>query len=144
MAQEQRIHLPMQEPKTRVHSLGQEDPLEKEMATHGSILARIVPWTEQAGGLQSTESQRVGHNRAAEHEYMDKARTEKKELFSEEKQSQEQAGKNPAVSQALPLLSLKARHTPTSWCWPRPQSLPRNSPSCISWFQLDSFHLPSN
>ena len=51
---------PMQE--TRVQSLGQEDPLEKEMVTHSSILAWRIPWTEEPGGLQSTGSQRVGHN----------------------------------------------------------------------------------
>ena len=54
-------HLPaMQE--TRVQSLGPEDPLEKEMATHSSILAWKIPWTEKPGRLQSTGSQRVGHN----------------------------------------------------------------------------------
>ena len=41
-------------------SLGQEDPLEKEMATHSSILAWRIPWTEEPGRLQSMESQRVG------------------------------------------------------------------------------------
>ena len=41
----------------RVHSLGQEDPPEKGMATHFSILAWRIPWTEEAGGLQSTGSQ---------------------------------------------------------------------------------------
>ena len=51
---------PVQE--TRVRSLGQEDPLEKEMATHYSILAWRIPWTEKPGGLQSTGSQRVGHD----------------------------------------------------------------------------------
>ena len=45
-----------------VRSLGREDPLEKEMATHSSILAWRIPWTEDAGGLQSTELQRVRHN----------------------------------------------------------------------------------
>ena len=40
--------------ETRVRSLGQEDPLEKEMATHSSILAWEIPWTEEPGGLQST------------------------------------------------------------------------------------------
>ena len=50
--------------ETRVQSLGQEDPLEKEMATHSSILAWRIPWTEEPGGLQSTGLQRVGHNRA--------------------------------------------------------------------------------
>ena len=48
--------------ETRVRSLGQEDPLEKEMATHSSIHAWKIPWTEERGGLQSTGSQRVGHN----------------------------------------------------------------------------------
>ena len=43
-------------------TLGREDPLEKEMATHSSILAWRIPWTEEPGGLQSTESQRVGHD----------------------------------------------------------------------------------
>ena len=54
-------HLPtMQE--TGVVSLGQEDPLEKEMATHSSILAWKIPWMEEPGGLQSMWSQRVGHD----------------------------------------------------------------------------------
>ena len=42
--------------------LGQEDPLEEEMATHSSILAWRIPWTKKPGGLQSRASQRVGHN----------------------------------------------------------------------------------
>ena len=45
-----------------VQSLGQEDPLEKGMATHSSILAWRISWTEEPGGLQSMESQRVGHD----------------------------------------------------------------------------------
>ena len=48
--------------KTGVRSLGQEDPLEKETATHSSILAWRIPWTEKHGGLQSIGSQRVRHN----------------------------------------------------------------------------------
>ena len=43
-------------------SLGQEDPLEKGMATHPTILAWRILWTEEPGGLQSTGSQRVGHD----------------------------------------------------------------------------------
>ena len=50
----------VQEPKVR--SLGQEDPMEKEVATHSSILAWRIPWTEESGGLQSMWSQRVEHN----------------------------------------------------------------------------------
>ena len=48
--------------ETRVLSLGWEDPLEKEMATHSSILAWRIPWTEEPGGLQSMGLQRVGHD----------------------------------------------------------------------------------
>ena len=52
----------VQEPQeTQIQSLGQEDPLEVEMATHFSILAWGIPWTEEPGGLQSTGLQRVGH-----------------------------------------------------------------------------------
>ena len=46
---------------TWVRSLGWEDPLEKGMATHSSILAWKIPWTEEPGGLRSVGSQRVGH-----------------------------------------------------------------------------------
>ena len=48
--------------ETWVRSLGWEDPLEKRMATHSSILAWRTAWTEESGGLQSTGSQRVGHD----------------------------------------------------------------------------------
>ena len=48
--------------ETQVRSLGQEDPLEKEMAIHSSILAWRIPWTEKPSSLQSTGSQRVGHD----------------------------------------------------------------------------------
>ena len=48
--------------ETQVQSLGEEDPLEKEMATHSSILAWRIPWTEEPSGLQSMGSQRVGHD----------------------------------------------------------------------------------
>ena len=46
----------------QVRSLGWEDPLEKGVATHSSILAWRIPWTEEPGGLQSMRSQRIGHN----------------------------------------------------------------------------------
>ena len=48
--------------ETQVQSLGQEDPLQEGMAAHSSILAWTVPWTEETGRLQSTGSQRVGHD----------------------------------------------------------------------------------
>ena len=48
--------------ETRVQSLGQEDPLEEGMATHSSILAWKILWTEEPGGLQSMGSQRVEHD----------------------------------------------------------------------------------
>ena len=61
VAQWSRIYLPMQKIQdTRVWSLGQEDSLEKEMATLSSILAWEIPGTEKPGGLESMGSQRVG------------------------------------------------------------------------------------
>ena len=50
--------------ETRVRSLGKDDPLEKKMETHSSILAWKIPWMEEPGGVQSIGSQRVGHNQA--------------------------------------------------------------------------------
>ena len=54
-------HLPTKQ-KTRFQSLGREDPLEKEMATHSSVLAWKIPWMEEPGRLQSIGSQRVRHD----------------------------------------------------------------------------------
>ena len=48
--------------ETQVQSMGWEDPLEKGIATHSTILAWRIPWTEEPGGLPSMESQRVGHD----------------------------------------------------------------------------------
>ena len=56
VGKKKQIHLPMQE--TQIRSLGQEDPPEKEMATHSGILAWEIPWTEESGGLQSIGSQK--------------------------------------------------------------------------------------
>ena len=62
MAQQVKSLPAMQETQEmQVQSLGQEDPLETEMATHSSILAWEIPWTEEPGGLQSKRLQRVGH-----------------------------------------------------------------------------------
>ena len=57
-------HLPAMQKtwKTRVQPLGRDDPLENRMATHSSILALDIPWTEQPGELQSRGSQRVGYD----------------------------------------------------------------------------------
>ena len=54
-------HLPATQ-ESRVQSLGQEDPLEKEMATHSSTFTWKIPWTEDPGRLQSMGSQRTGHD----------------------------------------------------------------------------------
>ena len=64
-----------------VWSLGQEDPLEKEMATHLNILAKKTPWTEEPGGLQSMGSQRVGHHWATEHIHIQPIFSRKSGLF---------------------------------------------------------------
>ena len=60
----QKVKTPPAMQETRVQSLGWKDPLEKEMATHFSILAWKIPWTRESGGLQSTGLQRIRHNRA--------------------------------------------------------------------------------
>ena len=71
VAQWKRICLPMKEmQEMQVRLLGQEDPLEKEKATHSSIFAWEIPWTEDPGGLQSMESQRVRHDWARMHTCM--------------------------------------------------------------------------
>ena len=54
-------NLPLMQ-ETQVRSLGREDPMEKGVATHSSILAWRIPWTQECGGLQSIESQRVKHD----------------------------------------------------------------------------------
>ena len=59
-------HLPTMR-ETWVQSLGREDVLEKDMATHSSILAWKIPWTEEPGRLQSMGSQRVGHDSGFTH-----------------------------------------------------------------------------
>ena len=65
VAQWQRTCLPVKE--TCAHSLSQEDPLEKEMTSHSSILVCEIPWAEEPGGLQSTGSQVVRNDLATEH-----------------------------------------------------------------------------
>ena len=55
--------------ETWVQSLGQENPLEDEMATHSSVLPKRIPWSEETGGPQSVGSQRVGHGLETEHEH---------------------------------------------------------------------------
>ena len=65
-----------------VPSLGQEDPVKKEMATHSSILAWRIPWTEDPGGLQSMSLQTVGHNWVTEHKGKTEGRTEAANQYS--------------------------------------------------------------
>ena len=70
MAQWLRVRLPM--PEMQIQSLGQEDPLEVEMASHFRTVAQRILWTEKPGKLQSMGLQRVGHGLATEHEHVDK------------------------------------------------------------------------
>ena len=58
----QTVNNPPAMQETRVQSLCREDPLEKKVATHSSILAWRIPWTEEPGGLEPMGSQRVGHD----------------------------------------------------------------------------------
>ena len=59
--------------ETQVQSLGRKYPLEKKRATHSTIPARTIPWTEEPDRLQSIGSQRVGHDRATEHTHKEKS-----------------------------------------------------------------------
>ena len=61
--------------ETQFQSLGWEDPLEEELATHSSILAWRIPWTEEPGELQSEGLQRVGHDLVTEHAHTKLLRT---------------------------------------------------------------------
>ena len=82
VAQWQRIHLPMQElQETRVRSLSQQDSLEEEMATSSSIFARIIPWTEEPGEMQSMGLQRIGHNWVVEYVCVYKSAPHKAEHY---------------------------------------------------------------
>ena len=65
--------------ETWVQSLGWEDPLEKEKATHSSIFAWRIPWTEEPGGLLSMGSHRVGHDWATKHKHNEGNQREKAE-----------------------------------------------------------------
>ena len=69
--------------ETQVWSLGQEDPLEKEMATHSSILAWEIPATEEPGGLQSRRLQRVRHDWGPEHMTVEGSNTNALHLMEE-------------------------------------------------------------
>ena len=61
--------------ETQVRSLGREDPLEKEMATHSNILAWRILWTEESSGLQSVVSQKVGHDLGTQQEHKQGVKT---------------------------------------------------------------------
>ena len=56
------VRNPSANARNQISAVGREDTLGKELATHSSILAWRIPWTEEPGGLQSMDSQRVGHN----------------------------------------------------------------------------------
>ena len=70
--------------ETRVQSLGGEDPLENEVATHSSILSWRIPWTEEPGGLQSVGLQRVGHHGVTNRFQMVNIRVQPEALFCSE------------------------------------------------------------
>ena len=67
--------------ETQVQSLGWEDPLEKEMATHSSILAQEIPWSEEPGGLQSMGWQRIGHTLVTKQQQYDIKQALNKKCF---------------------------------------------------------------
>ena len=68
--------------ETKVESLGWEDPLEKEIATHSSILVWEIPWREEPSMLQPMESQRVRHNLATKQQHNNKIQYYKQEVHN--------------------------------------------------------------
>ena len=104
--------------ETQVQSLGQQDPLEKEMATHPSILAWKVPWTEEPGGIQSMRSQRVGHNlETKQPQYSYRQNKSNEQQRSKEKET------NPTWSQLLSVI-LSLHHWLGRIFLPHPTSTP--------------------
>ena len=86
--------------ETWVQSLGQKDPLEKEIATHPNILAWEIPWTEEPGGLESLVFQRVGHDLATKwmKQFYKWENSERSDLFNNEEQVRWRAGLGDSFS----------------------------------------------
>ena len=82
----QTVRNPPATQETQARSLGQEDPLERGIATHSSILAWRIPWTEEHGKLQSTGLQRVRHDWKTNTFKLSKSQAEKKEQMEMKKQ----------------------------------------------------------
>ena len=110
--------------ETRVRSLGWEDPLEKEMATHSSILAWRIPWTEQPSRLQSMGSQRVGHDWATSHTPFNSSTTGLKAFWNRPLECRSKlirkrdSGEIQSWVRALPpqQLTTGLRVSASSWC----------------------------
>ena len=100
--------------ETWVQSLGWEDPLEKEMATHSSILAWRILWTEELGGLQSTGLQRVGHNWATSLHFSNEGAS----LLAQLVKICLQCGK-PGFNPWVGTISWRRECLPTPVFWPR-------------------------
>ena len=110
--------------ETRVRSLGWEDPLEKGMATHSSVLAWRIPWTEEPGGLQSTGPQRVGHD------WVTDTFTFHKRINGEKGESGGRKRQELRCSARVPLPLLAASWLPVQ----QSQVPPAGAPSCPSKF----------
>ena len=98
----QRLCLPVQETQeTHVWSLGKEGPLEEEMATHSSILAWKIPWTEEPGRLQAMGSQGVKHNWETNQQQVTQMQREEPKCMEREPESQPGFACPPAPSEEL-------------------------------------------
>ena len=97
--------------ETRLRFVGQEDLLEREMATHSSILAWRIPWPEERGGLQSTGSQRIGHNLATKPPWPQKGFSGSSEGKESSRNTGELGSPQSLGPGALPGLSVWGRTT---------------------------------
>ena len=113
--------------KTRVRSLGQENPLEEEIATHSNILAWEFPWTEEAGGLQFMRSQRAGNNYA--HKPPQVLGPQNTRWWVERWKSWRQ----PSFRADLPASGKAAE--PVKWCLDQDRVSPSSQPPDWPWLQ---------
>ena len=103
--------------ENRVRSLGREDPLEKEMATHSSTLAWKIPWTEEPGRLRSMGSQKVGHDWVTSLSAIMKLRKQKNNLLAGKRSSNSKDNKSVVnISGSVSKVKISLKHFLELFC----------------------------